>query len=188
MKGDAIMKYALTEEKHPIYNAFRIMASEDNPELGIKQGDLGGYIESKDILDEDSSAWVYSDCVVIGASKISGSAVIKDGAILQNVVVGMDSSISKITLVDTMISTDLSLYGKENSIVIADKNLKYGVVTATKYTGAKTENIAVAYATFFGSLEALELYLTSGYIEGEDKDLLLRYISIIRNRFKPITV
>ena len=180
------MKYALTEEKHPIYNAFKIIASEDNEELGIKSGDFGGYVGSKDNLDENSNAWVYKDCVVFGSSKISGNTVIKDGAILKNVVIGLNSSVSGITLVDTMISTDVKLYGKKDSIVICDKNLKYRTITATMFSG-KVENIAAAYSTFFGSLEALELYIGAGYITGGDRELLLNYIKVIRNRFKSIS-
>lgn len=179
------MKYTLTEEKHPIYNAFKIIASEDNEELGVKSGDFGGYIESKENLDEDSNAWIYPDCVVFGSSKISGNTVVKDGAVLKNVVIGLNSSVSTITLVDTMISTDIKLYGKKDSIVICDKNLKYNTVTATMFSG-RVENIAVAYSTFFGSLEALELYIGAGYITGEDRNLLLDYIKVIRNRFTPI--
>lgn len=179
------MKYTLTEEKHPIYNAFKIIASEDNEELGVKSGDFGGYIESKENLDEDSNAWIYPDCIVFGSSKISGNTVVKDGAVLKNVVIGLNSSVSTITLVDTMISTDIKLYGKKDSIVICDKNLKYNTVTATMFSG-RVENIAVAYSTFFGSLEALELYIGAGYITGEDRNLLLDYIKVIRNRFTPI--
>ena len=179
------MKYVLTDEKHPVYDAFKIIASEDNEELGVKSGDFGGYIESKDNLDENGNSWVYPDCVVFGSSRISGNTVVKDGAILKNVVIGLNSSISKITLVDTMISTDIKLYGNHDSIVICDKNLKFNTMTATMFSG-KSENIAVAYSTFFGSLEALELYIGAGYIDGDDKNLLLDYVKVIRNRFEEI--
>lgn len=179
------MKYVLTEEKHPVYDAFKIIASEDNEELGVKSGDFGGYIGSKDNLDEDGNSWVYPECVVFGNSRVTGNTVIKDGAILKNVLIGLNSSVSGITLSDIMISTDIKLYGKKDSIVICDKNLKFNTMTATMFSG-KVENIAVAYSTFFGSLEALELYIGAGYINGDDKDLLLNYVKVIRNRFKDI--
>lgn len=179
------MKYVLTEEKHPIYDAFKIIASEDNEELGIKSGDFGGYVGSKDNLDENGNSWVYPNCVVFGSSRISGNTIVKDGAILKNVIIGLNSSIAGITLVDTMISTDIKLYGKHDSIVICDNNLKFNIMTATMFSG-KSENIAVAYSTFFGSLEALELYISAGYINEDDRDLLLNYVKVIRNRFEKI--
>lgn len=44
----------------------------------VQKGDIGGYIESYDNLDQSGDAWVFTDAMVYGNARITGNAMIKD--------------------------------------------------------------------------------------------------------------
>ena len=43
-----------------------------------KEGDLGGYVEKDENLDQESNAWVYGDAWVYGNARVSGDADIEN--------------------------------------------------------------------------------------------------------------
>lgn len=179
------MKFILTDEKHKSFNAFRITAAEDSDILGIKSGDLGGFIESKDNLDETGNAWVYPDSVVIGTSLVTGDAVIKNGAIIKDTTIGLGSSISDVSISNAMFQNEVKIYGKENSIVISDTNLKYRSITASKVPGI-TDDVKIGYSTFFGNVKEFNKFIEDGKSTDDDAELLNDYIKVIQSRFSPI--
>ena len=67
-------KYELTTDTKVVFGRklFRIKAlmSFGN----VKEGDIGGYIESEDNLNNDGNAWVYGDAEVYGNARVYGNA------------------------------------------------------------------------------------------------------------------
>ena len=70
-------KYRLTEETTKVGNRplYRIQALRDFG--NVKEGDIGGYIESEKNLSQDGNAWVYGDACVSGDACVYGDADIK---------------------------------------------------------------------------------------------------------------
>ena len=83
------MKYKLGD-KHPIRDLYRVVALKDFG--GVKEGDVGGYVQSIDNLNQIGDCWVYDNArvcdnaavcdnaMVIGNARISGEARISGGA------------------------------------------------------------------------------------------------------------
>ena len=67
-------KYRLTEETTKVGNRplYRIQALRDFG--NVKEGDIGGYIESEKNLSQDGDAWVYGDACVSGDACVYGDA------------------------------------------------------------------------------------------------------------------
>ncbi|HBO59690.1 MAG TPA: hypothetical protein DD624_07265, partial [Alphaproteobacteria bacterium] len=51
---------------------YQIEATRDLEKIGVKKGDLGGYVESEDNLGGD--AWVSGDAKVYGNAEVYGNA------------------------------------------------------------------------------------------------------------------
>lgn len=70
-------KYRLTEETTKVGNRtlYRIQALRDFG--NVKEGDIGGYIESEKNLSQDGNAWVYGNARVYGDACVYGNADIK---------------------------------------------------------------------------------------------------------------
>ena len=71
-------KYELTDETQiNIYDAtlHRIRALRDIPRHGVREGDLGGWIESENNLSQDGDAWVAENAQVFGDAQVYGEAL-----------------------------------------------------------------------------------------------------------------
>lgn len=178
------MKFVLTDKRHPIYEAFRIMAEEDFEPLNIKSGDIGGYVSKKENLDEDSTAWILDDAVVLGNSRITGGAIINEGAIVKNVTTGLNSKISNVYVSDIVLGDQVRIYGKDTSIVISDPRLRFRCLTANNYG---SNEIMIAYSTMFGNDTQFVQYLNDNTdIDASEAILIKEYIPVIRRRFQGI--
>ncbi len=67
-------KYELTDETivhfgHTLHRIRALISFND-----VQAGDLGGWIETEDNLDQDRSAWVYGDARVYGNARVCGDA------------------------------------------------------------------------------------------------------------------
>ena len=73
-------KYRLTEETTKVGNRplYRIQALRDFG--NVKEGDIGGYIESEKNLSQDGNAWVSGDARVYGNAWVSGNACVYGNA------------------------------------------------------------------------------------------------------------
>ena len=73
-------KYRLTEETTKVGNRtlYRIQALRDFG--NVKEGDIGGYIESEKTLSQDGNAWVYGNERVYGDACVYGDAWVSDNA------------------------------------------------------------------------------------------------------------
>ena len=73
-------KYELTSETKVINGVELHRIKALNSFGNIKEGDLGGWIESEKNLSQDGDAWVYDNAKVRGNATISGDATIEDYA------------------------------------------------------------------------------------------------------------
>ena len=73
-------KYILTEETKVAHGRtlHRIKAVRDFN--NVKNGDLGGFIESEVNLSHETNAWVYNNAMVFGNAKVYGNAMVCDDA------------------------------------------------------------------------------------------------------------
>lgn len=69
-------KYELTKEFITVFGKklFRIKALRSFG--SIKEGDLGGFIESEENLDHEGDAWIKDDAMVSGNARVSGNALV----------------------------------------------------------------------------------------------------------------
>ena len=70
------IKYELTDETKNIngITLHRIRALRDIPSVGVKSGDLGGWIKEEHNLCQNGDAWVYGDAEVYGYARVCGDA------------------------------------------------------------------------------------------------------------------
>ena len=69
------MKYELTDETNGS-GLRRIRALRDIPRCGVKEGDLGGWVESEGNLTQEGDCWVSDDARVSGNARVFGNALI----------------------------------------------------------------------------------------------------------------
>ena len=72
------MKYKITEEviQHEGVILYRIQALVDIPSIGVKAGDLGGWIAGEHNLSQEGNAWVYGNTKVYGKARVYGDAIV----------------------------------------------------------------------------------------------------------------
>ena len=89
-------KYKLTSETKVI-NGVELHRIKALKSFGnIKEGDLGGWIESEKNLSQDGNAWVYDNAKVRGNATIRGDAWVFDNAeVSGNVIVSENATISE---------------------------------------------------------------------------------------------
>ena len=77
----SMKKFELTEnfKMHFGKKLFQIRALVDL-ECGIKTGELGGYVEKEENLDQSGNAWVYGNAQVSGNAEVSGNAQVSGNA------------------------------------------------------------------------------------------------------------
>ena len=75
-------KYELTDETKNIngITLHRIRALRDIPSVGVKSGDLGGWIKEEHNLCQNGDAWVYGDAEVYDNARVCGNARVYDNA------------------------------------------------------------------------------------------------------------
>jgi hypothetical protein len=65
---------------------YRIRACVEISCLGVKVGDLGGYVEKENNLDITGNAWVYGNAWVSGNARVSGNAWVYGKFQLLNII------------------------------------------------------------------------------------------------------
>ena len=76
------IKYELTDETKNIngITLHRIRALRDIPSVGVKYGDLGGWIKEEHNLCQNGDAWVYVDARVYDNARVYGGAEVCNNA------------------------------------------------------------------------------------------------------------
>ena len=69
------LKYELTDIGHPhVLGLHRIRALRDIPVVGVKAGDLGGWVESEKNLSQHGDSWVGDGALVFNEARVHGNA------------------------------------------------------------------------------------------------------------------
>ena len=87
-------KYEITDIAHPDNpNLHRIRAVTDLTE-NVLAGMLGGYVESRDNLDQAGRAWISADAIAYENAVVCGDAVLTDHAVAKgNAYVGKNATV-----------------------------------------------------------------------------------------------
>lgn len=80
------MKYELTDETNGS-GLRRIRALRDIPRYGVKEGDLGGWVESEGNLTQEGDCWVFDNAQVCGNAQVFGNAMVCGNAQVFDAVV-----------------------------------------------------------------------------------------------------
>jgi len=73
------MKYELTDETNGS-GLRRIRALRDIPRCGVKEGDLGGWVESEGNLTQEGDCWVFGKARAFDNAQVSDTALISGNA------------------------------------------------------------------------------------------------------------
>lgn len=63
-----------------VIKIYQIEALIDIPDIGVKAGDIGGFIEDESNLSHEGNCWVFPDSIVAMGSLVAGDALIKGGS------------------------------------------------------------------------------------------------------------
>jgi len=111
-------KYELTDEKTILYDGHtlhRIKALKDIPSKGVKKGDLGGWVESYDNLDQMGDCWVADNAYVYGNAKVYDKAwVYGDAQVYGKAKVYGDAKVSGTAMIygNAEVYENAQVYGK----------------------------------------------------------------------------
>lgn len=100
-------KYTLTSQTIT-YNEKTLTRIQATQAFGdVKNGDLGGFVESEANLEQTGNAWIYDNARVCDRAKVSGSAKVKHTALVENnaqikgsAVVGGDSRVTHNAIIE----------------------------------------------------------------------------------------
>ena len=135
------MKYEILKDEYIEFDGrklYRIKALKDFH--NVKEGEFGGYIESKRNLSHEGYAWVYGDAQVSGDARISGNARVYGDA-----QVSGDARVYG----DARISGNARVYG--NNAVVWFSNVGTENGTLTVYCGKN--GLIATRGCFTGSVE-----------------------------------
>lgn len=120
---------------------YQIQAVRDIPSIGVKAGDLGGHVATKDNLSQDGDCWVFQgstvyqqgrvleDAVIYGnsavgsGSQVKGKAMVEDGVILNESIIEDDVTIQKSRVKKCWLWDKVSVQDSEITDVVANKGL-----------------------------------------------------------------
>ena len=108
---------------------------------GVRIGDLGGWIEKEENLNQSGNAWVYGDAEVYGNARVSGNArVYGDAEVSGNARVYGNAEVSG----------DARVYGNADYTTISGFGTKFRTTT---FFRCKDKAVRVACGCFFGTIE-----------------------------------
>ena len=114
---------------------------------GVKAGELGGYIEKEENLDQDGDAWVYGDAEVYGNAKVYGNAeVYGDAKVCGDAKVYGDAEVCG----------DAEVYGDAKVCGNADYAYAHGFGSeyrTTTFFRLKNGDVGVRCGCFYGTIQ-----------------------------------
>ena len=73
-------KYEITGIAHPLYPQLHRIRALRDIRKDVCAGDLGGFVESEENLDQKNSCWIFDNALAAENSLVSGDAVLRDNA------------------------------------------------------------------------------------------------------------
>ena len=91
----------------------RIRALRDIPEIGVKAGDLGGFIEDEGNLSHYGTCWVHDNAVVYDNGHVQEDAQVRGSAVIEGGYIHRNAEVSEKALVTygADIGWDAKIYG-----------------------------------------------------------------------------
>lgn len=197
-------KYEFTDEfKHlsRFVKLRRIRAVMDIPEQGVKQGDLGGWIQKVSNLPRDNQAWVaddamvYGDAVITDSSRVEKKAIVSGKCIIagKSVVSGRAELHDRVNITDSNVSTDVKLTGVidvtnsklggnteiEGDVEISDSRIITEKVTINGFVKITNSNIRLAHSYIGDRAQIIDSTIGSG--QRYDRKLTICGNALIRN-------
>lgn len=79
----------------------------DNGEIIVEKGAIGGYIEDEKNLSHMNSCWVYDDAVVCNDASISDNVVVRNNAmVINSIIIGNSVICDNAKVVDSLMFID----------------------------------------------------------------------------------
>lgn len=79
---------------------YRINAVKSIPSIGVKSGDLGGFVQSELNLSQSGSAWIHPNSFVKGSARVSGDSYIGDNCQISTGKISGISELYGVTVLD----------------------------------------------------------------------------------------
>lgn len=109
-------KYKLVpSEEHP--NLFQVLALRDIPNeyALVKEGELGGFVESEKNLSQSGDCWITENVVVAQDAVVEGNALVEDSMVHENARISGKARISESTIKGDTIIEDAVVSSSEVS-------------------------------------------------------------------------
>ena len=146
-------KFELTEECATSFSGTKLFRIKALMEFGdVKAGDLGGFVEKEENLDQEGNAWVYDDSKVYGNDSVVTNNSVVDNSVVDNSAVG--NSVVDNSRVDNSVVTNSAI---DNGHIqhTADCATVGGFGSehrTTTFFRTKDKNIGVGCGCFYGTL------------------------------------
>ena len=143
-------KYELTDETIIFEGRtlHRIRALRDIPSLYVKEGDLGGFVQSEDNLSQLDDCWIFDDAKAMDRSQVLGNSCMYDNSSVKDNSCMLDSSSlwdNSHMSGDSCMSENSSMYHKscliENGSLEENESLFYALVLDRPAQVFKFKNI-----------------------------------------------
>lgn len=122
-------KYELTDDTIRLQGTtlYRIRALIDIPAVGVRAGDLGGWVEDESNLSHEGNCWVGDEARVRGGAKIYDNALVSGSAIVR----GSKTEVygDSYVLDNSLVMRGAKVYGSakiKNGAVVAESVEAYG--------------------------------------------------------------
>ena len=156
----------------------------------VEEGELGGYVEKEDNLDQRGEAWVYGDARVYGNAQVSGDArVYRNAQVSGDAWVYGDARVSG----DAQVSGDAWVYGDARVSGNARVSGENDYTTAkgfgrecrpTTFFRLKDGGIGVQCGCFYGTLDEFRAKVKETHKESKMGKEYLMLADLMEYKFK----
>ena len=128
----------------------------------VSKGDLGGWVEKEECVDQSGDAWVYGSAWVSGDARVYGSARVSG---------------------DAQVYGDARVYGSAHHITVSPIGSEGGFLTAFRQ---KDNSIVVRRGCFSGSIEEFEDAVNATHGDSKYAEQYKIVISLIKSRLEAV--
>lgn len=143
----------------------------------VKEGELGGFVEKEENLDQSGNAWVSGNARVSGNAWVSGDArVCGDAEVCGNAWVSSNAWVSG----DAWVSDDARVYGNADYATVHGFGSEYRTTT---FFRTKAGDIGVRCGCFYGTLEEFRAKVKETHGETKTAKEYLMVADLMEFRF-----
>ncbi|MFM7946712.1 hypothetical protein [Hafnia paralvei] len=146
----------------------------------VSKGDLGGWVEKEECVDQSGDAWVYGNAQVYGNARVYGNAQVSgDAQVYGNARVYGDAWVYGNAQVygDAWVSDDA------HHITVSPIGSEGGFLTAFRQ---KDNSIVVSRGCFSGSIEEFEKAINATHGDSKYAEQYKIVISLIKSRLEAV--